>query len=126
MTNVNPSFDELMELRDTVPEGPIVMANLIKFKSPDKQSYFAENIGPVIGPLLGKLGAEVVYSGTAVKELIHGDNWDMTVLVKFPSFQTFIDLNSDPDWKAKGPALRQECFADTRMVLTSATAFFSD
>ena len=68
MALVNIDTDRLREM--TPPEGPVVMLNLYRFKTPEDRGRFSESMSTLFGPVLEKLGAEVVYSGSVMGELV--------------------------------------------------------
>jgi uncharacterized protein (DUF1330 family) len=73
------------------------MLNLLKFKKEGGRQaylrYMAES-----APFVEGVGAEVVYFGKA-KELIYGsEDWDVVLLVRYPSRSAFLQMANDPGY----------------------------
>lgn len=84
------------------PGGPVVMLNLLRFR-PDggRESYrrYAEALGPAINT---RYGVQVEYLGDGGRALVaeDGQEWDMVLLVRYPSRQAFADMIRDPEYQA--------------------------
>ena len=84
------------------PGGPVVMLNLLRFR-PDggRESYrrYAEALGPAINT---RYGVQVEYLGDGGRALDaeDGQEWDMVLLVRYPSRQAFADMIRDPEYQA--------------------------
>ena len=65
--------------------GPIVVLNLLKFKSPESISLYLEYVRKV-SERCANSGVELLYAG-ALKEQIQGDigDWDIVLLARYPS-----------------------------------------
>jgi uncharacterized protein (DUF1330 family) len=78
------------------------MLNLLRFR-PDggRESYqrYAEALGPAIN---ARYGVQVEYLGGGGHALVaeDGQEWDMVVLVRYPSRQAFVDMIRDPEYRA--------------------------
>jgi uncharacterized protein (DUF1330 family) len=88
-------------------EGPVYMLNMLKFE-PAKgdggisgaESY--AKYGELAGPIVVKHGGKMVWSGVPTQQLI-GDmdyDWDLMLLVSWPTRQNLLDLTSDPEYQA--------------------------
>jgi uncharacterized protein (DUF1330 family) len=115
-TDLTPSKEQVEALRDQVGPGPVVMLNLLKFKTPDGRERFAE-YGALSGPILARQGGEVFYAAEAGPTL-SGESWDTCVMVRFPDIEAFIGLAADPDYQAKAPALREAALERTLWMVT--------
>jgi len=79
--------------------GPVVMLNLLRFADGDRTLY--DEYSRRVLPFLAKAEAEVVYAGdlatTVIAPEVHGE-WDMVLLVRYPSRQGFIAMVTDPEY----------------------------
>lgn len=114
--SIDPTADQVRALRDRGPEGPIVMVNLLKFReraaypagTPDsdvsgREAYrryeqaFVVTVGAVSR-------AEVIYAGP-VGSVFIGDptareaDWDMVLLVRYPSRGHFLRMMAEPAYR---------------------------
>ncbi|RZU01080.1 DUF1330 domain-containing protein [Rivibacter subsaxonicus] len=111
--SIDPTADQVRELRDAGPDGPVVMLNLLKFRehanypagSPHApcsgadayrryQTAFVETVGDVSH-------AEVVWEGQVDKTFI-GDatqDWDKCLLVRYPSRQHFLSMMANAAYR---------------------------
>jgi uncharacterized protein (DUF1330 family) len=84
-------------------DGPIVMLNLLRFR-PDggRESYqeYARYLND--SGISARYQIKVVYAGTGGRAVVaeDGQEWDMVLLVRYPSTQTFVDMIRDPEYKA--------------------------
>lgn len=108
---VYPDPEQIAELRQPGPEGPIVMVNLIKFREraeyPDgrdahlsgREAY--HRYGAAFAPLLRAAGGRVVYVGD-VTFLMLGrveTPWDEVALAEYPSREAFFAVMSSPAYR---------------------------
>ena len=111
--SIDPSADQVRALRDSGPDGPVVMLNLLKFRaqanypegSPHPpcsgaeayrryQTAFVETVGAVSR-------AEVVWEGKIDRPFIGdaGQDWDKCLLVRYPSRQHFLAMMADSAYR---------------------------
>lgn len=87
---LTPTSEQLKAFAQLPDEGPVVMLNLLKFKSNGAAEYARYAAG--IAPLLKKLGARIIFSGRAEFCFIgHGD-WDAVALVEYPRRKTLLQM----------------------------------
>lgn len=99
-TAITPNLDQFQELAATPDEGPVVMLNLLKFKEGGEESYM--RYGDAAVGMVEERGGRVLWSGRAEQILI-GDpaaDWDVVVLVEYPSRAAFIEMVSRPEYLA--------------------------
>ena len=99
---------ELEALKNHPEEGPVYMVNLVKYreKSLDgngsgRDAY--KRYAAVVSPLLGTLGAVVIWVGSVDHLALHegGDvDWDVVQLVYYPSRDTFIEMVTSEEYLA--------------------------
>jgi len=87
--------------------GPVYMLNLLKFESTTQagdlsgEASYAK-YGELAGPFVAKHGGKLIWAGTPTEQLI-GDmdyDWDLVLIVEWPTRQNLIDLGSDPGYEA--------------------------
>jgi len=103
----------------SAPHGPVVMLNLYRFKSAEHREKFAESMGSLVGPLLQKVGAEIVYGGSVAGEFVAGEQWDSIALVRYPSYEAFVEIFADPGAAAQIEELRRAMLIESRFMVTS-------
>jgi uncharacterized protein (DUF1330 family) len=126
--SIDPTADQVRHLRDTGRDGPIVMLNLLKFRA--KAAYDdGEDVSGAVAyaryqhaftVTVGALSqAEVLYEGPAEQVFIGmagtpETDWDMVLLVRYPTRQHFLGMMADPTYKQ---ALRHRYAGLERTVL---------
>jgi uncharacterized protein (DUF1330 family) len=97
--NVDP-WNHLDALGERADAGPVVMLNLLKFKPGGEQRYL-DGYASVAVPMIERSGGRILYAGRFA-ERVHDDDapeWDVLVLVQYPSRQAFIDMVNDPAYR---------------------------
>jgi hypothetical protein len=90
MTKLTPTLEELHALRKTMPPGPVVMVNLLKFKPDGGREAYAKYARAAAGA--APEGMRIVYAGTAGPDIAGGESWDFVILAEFPSFDVFAEF----------------------------------
>lgn len=115
MPGLKPNEQELIKLAHSPNTGPVVMVNLLRFKSgnPRNEQGSAEG-GPGVGeeayvsylrhaaPMVGAVGGRLLWQGRADEYLMGdtSDRWDRVVLVEYPSRSAFLELVNTPEFQA--------------------------
>lgn len=114
--SIDPTAEQVRNLRDHKPDGPIVMLNLLKFREsaqyPDDreetpcsgrdayaryQKIFVETLGSVSN-------AEVLYEGP-VNQVFIGQadeanmDWDKALIVRYPSRKHFLKMMANDHYR---------------------------
>jgi uncharacterized protein (DUF1330 family) len=97
---LGPSAEQVAALTVRPADAPVLMVNLLKFKTPGGlESY--QQYGREVAPHLERVGATVRYAGTSPAVVI-GDGerpwWDAILIVEYPTPQAFIDMVTTPDY----------------------------
>ena len=95
---ITPNLDQFQALAAAPDEGPVVMLNLLKFKEGGSESYL--RYGDAAIGMVEERGGRLLWSGRAEQILI-GDpaaDWDVVVLVEYPSRAAFIEMVSSPEY----------------------------
>ncbi|HSS24541.1 MAG TPA: DUF1330 domain-containing protein [Mycobacterium sp.] len=93
-TALEPTAEQFAALTARPEGAPVVMVNLLKFKTPGGlESY--QRYGREVAPHLERVGATVRYAGTAPAFVI-GDSekpwWDAILIVEYSTPAAFIDM----------------------------------
>jgi uncharacterized protein (DUF1330 family) len=95
---ITPNLDQFQALAAAPDEGPAVMLNLLKFKPGGEESYL--RYGDTAKEMIQQRGGRLLWSGRADQVLI-GDpavDWDVVLLVEYPSRSAFIEMVSSPEY----------------------------
>lgn len=82
-----------------LPDSPVLMVNLLKFKPDGGAEEYAKYMTGV-RPVLKKFGARIVISGEAATCLIGNGDWDMIALVEYPSPSVFFEMVNSDEYQA--------------------------
>ncbi|MBN1382327.1 MAG: DUF1330 domain-containing protein [Deltaproteobacteria bacterium] len=98
MSGIKSNEDQFQALTDNPNEEPFVMLNLLKFKKEGgRESYF--RYIKESGSHVGDVGAKVIYFGIP-KELLQGsEDWDLLMLVQYPSRKAFLEMIQNSDYQ---------------------------
>ena len=90
---------EQMQRFLALPDQPVVMVNLLKFKDgPGAEDY--ARYGEAMQKILADIGAEIIFSGRCRTTLIGGAEWDMVALVRYPSPHALVDMAQSDVYQA--------------------------
>ena len=107
---IEPREEQVATLVEKDPGGPINMLNLLKFRKfaeyadgsdaelSGREAYM--RYGEGVARLIADLGGEFVF-GSDANALVVGDGelqWDMVVIVKYPSVAAFLEMTSSDDY----------------------------
>ena len=120
--NVEEGALELMSKGNL--EDPVIMLNLLKYLDIAKNGYGVDGLtgkeayqvyGRKFAKFQPKYGGEPIWMGRVHNSIIGRDDWDITILVRYPKRQNFIDMFNDPDYKAIAP-IRAAALKDSRII----------
>ena len=116
---------------------PVFMVNLVRFhehadygtgtdQAPcsGAEAYFTRYV-PAFNEVVGRLGgAEVVYGGTAVAQIVGppGGGWDAAGVVRYPNIDVFRRLVADPAYLETAEPHRLASLADWQLIATTQVA----
>ena len=117
----NPDqFKALAAAAKTNPE-PFVMLNLLKFKTQGGAESYLRYIKES-GPFVQGVGAKVLYFGKA-NELLNGtEDWDVVLLVHYPSREAFLKMANDPGY-LKVHELREQALERAVLYATDPAGY---
>lgn len=90
---------EQMQQFLALPDGPIVMVNLLKFK-PDGGAEEYGKYSEKIRPILESIGARVLFSGEAKVCMIGAGDWDVVALVEYPDKMALVQMGQSAPYQA--------------------------
>lgn len=93
--DVNP--EQLKAFTKNSDNGEFVMLNLLKFKEDGGDKLYARYLMES-SPFARQIGANVDYFGIPGELLTGKEDWDLLMLIRYPSRQAFLDLISNPDY----------------------------
>jgi len=79
-------------------EGPVFMLNLLEFRRDGGAERYNE-YGAAVAPLLEKVGGRPIFAARAAEALIGQGEWDLMVLVEYPTRQAFLEMVSSPEYQ---------------------------
>ncbi len=96
---------------DDLDSGPIVVLNLLKFKTEESAQTYLEYASRVM-KAFGEQGIEVLYAGS-LKEKVQGriGDWDIVLLARYPNRRTFYDMLRSDEYQSISP-LREAALED--------------
>ena len=112
------------EMAGRDPNEPVVMLNLLKYRDMAAEGAGVDGMtgeeayrtyGRAFAELNPRFGGEPVWMGRAQASVIGDEDWDLIILVRYPTRQQFIDMINDPDYQAIAP-IRSAALADSRLV----------
>ena len=95
---VKPTPEQVKEFL-ALPERPVVMVNLLKFK-PDGGAAEYAKYAEAMGPILKSIGAKILFSSKTAMCLLGNGDWDAIALVEYPSPATLIQMTASDEYKA--------------------------
>jgi uncharacterized protein (DUF1330 family) len=132
MPSINPSQADLLAFAERMPgDTPILMLNLLRFNeqavygadSPHAPCSGREAYARYSRTALSKVravGGEVQVMADVHLSLIapKGEQWDLLLLVRYPSAAAFLSMLSDPEYKA-ATVHRSAALSDSRLIGTT-------
>ena len=97
---IEPTSEQIAALAARPADAPVVMVNLLKFKTEGGLESYLQ-YGREVAPHLQRVGATVRYAGTAPAFVIGDDErpwWDAILVVEYPTPQAFIDMVTTPEY----------------------------
>jgi uncharacterized protein (DUF1330 family) len=123
--SIFPTESQIQELQAMPEDEPVVMLNLLRFKerasAPDEglsgqEAY--ERYGLEAAPYIAKVGARLLSAAVTRQTVIGPEGeWDMALLVEYPSAQRFLEMASDPGY-LEAHTHRDAALADSRLIAT--------
>jgi uncharacterized protein (DUF1330 family) len=106
------------------PDEPVVMLNLLRYRDLAEPGFGVDGLsgqeaygayGRKFAELHPRFGGEPIWMGRALNTIIGDEDWDVVILVRYPTRRQFLDMINDPDYQAIAP-IRAAALADSRLV----------
>ena len=120
--NVEEGALELMSKGNL--DEPVIMLNLLKYLDKAKFGFGVDGLtgkeayqvyGKKFAGFHPKYGGEPIWMGRSHNSIIGKDDWDITILVRYPKRKNFIDMFNDPEYRAIAP-IRAAALKDSRII----------
>lgn len=101
-------------------DAPVTMLNLLRFKPEGGRERY-EEYGAAVAPLLERAGARVAFLGESAPALLGKGEWDLVLLVEYPTRQAFLEMIGSAEYQAIGH-LRTEALEEGELHPLSAAS----
>ena len=100
------------------------MLNLLKYRDVAESGYGVDGLsgeqayrvyGEKFAGLNTRFGGEPIWMGKALNTIIGSEDWDIAILVRYPTRKKFIEMFEDPDY-LRIAAIRAAALQDSRLV----------
>lgn len=126
MEHVHSDPQALEAMATGALDEPVVMLNLLKYRVAAAEGFGVDGLsgreayakyGKAFAELNPRFGGEPIWMGRGKHTVIGAEEWDVVILVRYPTRRQFIDMLNDPDYQAIAP-IRAAALADSRLVET--------
>ena len=106
---------------------PIVMLNLLRYRDVAESGFGVDGLsgrdayhvyGKAFAELHPRFGGEPIWMGRGLNTVIGTDEWDVVILVRYPTRRQFVAMITDADYQRIAP-IRAAALADSRLVETT-------
>lgn len=120
-----PDAVERMAAAET--DDPVVMLDLLRYRVQAEDGHGVDGMtgqaayreyGKRIAELNPRFGGEPIWMGRAGDLVIDDEEWDIVILVRYPTRRHFVAMLADPDDQAIAP-IRSAALADSRLIETT-------
>jgi len=124
MTQGTFDKDALTEMANGNPDEPVVMLNLLKYREIAKSGFGVDGLsgqqayseyGRQFAELGPRFGGEPIWMGRGLHSIIGDEDWDVVILVRYPTRRQFVDMTQDPDYLKIAP-IRSAALQDSRLL----------
>lgn len=111
-------------LADGDPDEPVVMLNLLRYRDQAEVGAGVDGMtgeeayrtyGQKFAEFQPRFGGEPVWMGRGKHPIIGDEEWDIIILVRYPSRRQFVEMFNDLDYQAIAP-IRAAALADSRLL----------
>ncbi|MEX1253399.1 MAG: DUF1330 domain-containing protein [Dehalococcoidia bacterium] len=124
MPFIKPTREQIARLAESNDNGPVIMLNLLKFaRTADDasgktgaESY--DTYGDKMREIMAERGIKLLWRGRADSVVIgddDADDWDMALLVQYPSRKAFLEMGSSKEYETVGEH-RTAALVDSRLI----------
>lgn len=83
-----------------LPDTPVVMVNLLKFRDGGAGAGDYGQYGRDVGEILRDIGAELIFSGECKTTFIGGAEWDRIAMVRYPNARALLQMAQSERYQA--------------------------
>ncbi len=125
--NVHPNAAAIAAMADADPDEPVVMLNLLRYREVAESGFGVDGLsgreaynvyGKAFAELHHRFGGEPFWMGRGRNTVIGTEDWDVVLLVRYPTRRQFVGMLNDPDYQRIAP-MRAAALADSRLVETT-------
>lgn len=123
---VETDANALREMAGRDPAEAVYLLNLLRYRDVAESGFGVDGLsgreayqvyGRKFASLNPRFGGEPIWMGEACASIIGEEEWDIVILVHYPSRQQFIAMLNDPDYQAIAP-IRAAALGDSRLIET--------
>lgn len=124
MFHIDANEEALEAMRQADPSQPIVMLNLLRFRDQALEGFGVDGLtGLQAFQRYGQLNegegvrfdSEPIWLGLSNRTIIGDEQWDVAILVRYPTRQHFIDKLDDPTYREIS-LVRAAALIDSRLI----------
>ena len=124
MFHIDPNEEVLEAMRQADPSQSIVMLNLLRFRDQALEGFGVDGLtGQQAFQRYGQLNegegvrfdSEPIWLGLANRTIIGDEQWDVAILVRYPTRKHFIDKLDDPTYREIS-LVRAAALIDSRLI----------
>jgi uncharacterized protein (DUF1330 family) len=125
--SVHPSEAAMSLMAAANPDEPVVMLNLLRYRAVALPGFGVDGLsgreaygvyGRAFAELHPRFGGEPFWMGRGLNAVIGEEEWDIIVLVRYPTRRQFVAMLNDPDYQRIAP-IRAAALADSRLIESS-------
>ena len=127
--HLHASPEQIDAIAEGDPDEPVVMLNLLKYREVAESGHGVDGMSGEAGyreygrrfaELHPRFGGEPIWMGRVGNIAIGPDDedWDIAILVRYPTRSQFVGMFRDPDYLAIAP-IRAAALADSRIIETT-------
>ena len=127
MSHVHADKAALSNMAAGNPDEPVYMLNMLKYREEAAPGAGVDGMtgeaayrvyGEKFQALHDRFGGEPVWMGRAANTVIGSEDWDIVILVHYPTRRQFVAMFESEDYQAIAP-IRAAALADSRLIETS-------
>ncbi|MDG1207411.1 MAG: DUF1330 domain-containing protein [Pseudomonadales bacterium] len=124
MNYVDADLNKLAAMAGNAQDEAVVMLNLLKYRDVAEPGYGVDGLtgeqayriyGEKFAGLNARFGGEPIWMGKALNTIIGSEDWDIAILVAYPTRKQFVEMFKDPDYSRIAP-IRGAALQDSRLV----------
>ena len=125
--NVNANEAAIAAMAEANLDEPVVMLNLLRYREVAESGFGVDGLsgrdaygvyGKAFAEFHPRFGGEPIWMGRGRNTVIGSEEWDVVLLVRYPTRRQFVGMLNDPDYQRIAP-MRAAALADSRLVETT-------